>query len=292
MIYGKLKEQGFQQQLARVFSSPQSVGRIYDEADLPAYNLPGLISGTPMDHWISVTQHLDAGAVENGLERLVRAAQKLFPGNEVFRNCLQLVEQSTGFRSQALEVLFLASNPFKTDFADLGVAMRAVTHGLSRASNIDFVPKTAVRIGELLDLITQEAPDVLHFAGHGSPQGGLHLEDGRNHHRELLPETLAKLIHSHNLGCPRPIRLVVLNLCSSCKIAEYLTMVPAIGFHGEIEEQAAASFARGFYHGLAKRKDLQTAWELGRTQMELDGGAGCNVRLHMPPGMKPCETFL
>src|SRR6185503_11553065 len=69
------------------------------------------------DYWVLVCDKLALGLVERGLEMLARTAAAEFPGNPVFKTCLELLTrlQKGAFPSLAghssLRILFLSANP-------------------------------------------------------------------------------------------------------------------------------------------------------------------------------------
>jgi hypothetical protein len=73
------------------------------------------------------------------------------------------------------------------------------------------------------------------------------------------------------------LRLVVLNSCHSEAQAKGIATIvdAAIGMAGAISDDAALSFSRAFYRALAHGVDLQRAFDLGCSQIQLDGHPEC-----------------
>jgi hypothetical protein len=122
---------------------------------------------------------------------------------------------------------------------------------------------------DLQRALLQHRPQILHFSGHGSPSNALCLEDDSGQTRELQKEVLARLLAVFR----QKIRCVVLNACYSKgqaqAIAENIDCV--VGMSRSIGDSAAISFATSFYQALAFGSDVQTAFELGCVQIQMEG---------------------
>lgn len=70
-------------ELARVFATRAKVNRLLTEARIPAAALPQL--DTPIEYWTEVCEQLFMGLVPDGVPRLLKAASRMFPGNDTFR---------------------------------------------------------------------------------------------------------------------------------------------------------------------------------------------------------------
>ena len=105
-------------------------------------------------------------------------------------------------------------------------------------------------------------PGALHFSGHGSQDhvdsetggAGIHLQDERQHVSE---RALAQMIAS---AAPST-RVVVLNACFSDALAESLRHLVdcVVGMNGAISDDAARSFAVGFYRALGNWRSIGNA---------------------------------
>ena len=69
------------------------------------------------------------------------------------------------------------------------------------------------------------------------------------------------------------VKLVILNACySESQAAALLTHVDCvIGMHGSIHDDAARSFAIGFYGGLGERESAAAAYKQGCAAIRLEG---------------------
>ena len=125
-----------------------------------------------------------------------------------------------------------------------------------------------MRVGDLQNHLLRHQPDILHFSGHGSKANEIILEDEFGNSRPIPTHALSRLFSllKDNIRC------VVLNACYSEQqaqaIAEHIDCV--IGMSKAISDTAAVSFATAFYQALGYGRDIETAFELGCTQIDLE----------------------
>jgi len=75
---------------------------------------------------------------------------------------------------QKIKALFLAANPTSTSRLAIDEEMRAIEQKFWAAEHRDalvFQSAWAVRPGDLLQLLNQHKPHIVHFSGHGSGEG-------------------------------------------------------------------------------------------------------------------------
>ena len=173
--------------------------------------------------------------------------------------------------SRPVRILFLAANPASTDRLRLDAEVRAIDLALRQAEHRDqfeILQHWAVRVSDLQGLLLRHQPDIVHFSGHGAEQGQILLEDDHGQVRLVQPRALGGLFAALGGG----VRLVFLNACFSAVQAQ--AIVPhvncVLGMPAEIEDSASISFATSFYQALAYGKDVQTAFDLGCVQIDLD----------------------
>jgi hypothetical protein len=199
-------------------------------------------------------------------------------------------------------ILFLAANPGDTGRLALTDECAAIERELQMAAHGDdfeLRSKWAVTVDEMARHLFQFEPTIVHFSGHGT--GGapgpsadksrdvmgakdsgiiLHGEQGRS--RLMTARNLAKVIKS---SAPST-RVVVLNACYSDHRAEELCSVVecVVGMAGAIQDDAARSFAVGFYRALGHRRSVGNAMDHAVATMETD-------RVHVPDeGVPRCRT--
>src|SRR5262249_36151116 len=92
----------------------------------------------------------------------------------------------------------------------------------------------------------------------------------------VTPEAIAQ-----TFGAVRAsVRLVVMNACYTAPTAEGLLahVDCVVGMAGAIHDDAARSFAIGFYGGLGEQESVAAAFEQGKAAINLDG---------LPDGYRP-----
>lgn len=111
-------------------------------------------------------------------------------------------------------------------------------------------------------------PQILHFSGHGH-ETSIVVEEPTGLPSYVQGDGLLKLLDLFK----EDLRLVVLNACHSEAQAKAAAAFidAAVGMDGFISDTAALSFSRGFYRALAHGADLQRAFDLGCSQIQLDG---------------------
>ena len=177
----------------------------------------------------------------------------------------------TDLSSEKIRILFLTANPTDTNRLRLDEESRAIDQSLRRAEfrdRFELEQFQALRVGDLQECLLRFRPHIVHFSGHGSEEGEIYLQDGGGMSKPVSEKSLGKLfgVLKDNIRC------VVLNACYSRTqadaIAEHIDAV--VGMSKEIGDQAAISFSSAFYQALAYGRDLQTAFDLGSIQIDLE----------------------
>lgn len=196
-------------------------------------------------------------------------------------------------------ILFLAANPLGTDRLALDQEARAIQIELERSGHRDrfeLVTRWAVEPLDLLRELRKLKPTVVHFSGHGAPlipggpraqeaayrdilvdngrdgdepQDGLYFQglDGRPQRvsTEALRDTFGAAGSS--------VQVVVLSACYSAPQSEALRahVDCVVGMGSAIRDDAARSFAIGFYGGLGERESVAAAYRQGCAAIRLQG---------------------
>lgn len=188
-----------------------------------------------------------------------------------------------------IRVLFLASNPYApTAPLRLDEEVRRIDLALRRGKArdaLELVSHFAARTGDLQDALLRHQPHVVHFAGHGHVPG-IVLGDEHGRPRTVTGEALRGLFGA----LKGPVRAVVLNGCETLPTVELLSEVVdvAIGMDRPVMDDTAIAFAEAFYGALAMGRTLLAAYELGVSQLEIDGrGDGAVPVLRVRPGADP-----
>lgn len=150
--------------------------------------------------------------------------------------------------------------------------VRAVDQAMQQGTfrnQFDLRPQFALRLDDLQERLLRYQPKIVHFSGHGSTQCELQVQ-GKDGKAVAIPTiALSGLFRILNDN----IRCVVLNACYSTHqakaIAEHIDCV--IGISDAITDVAAIQFATAFYRALAFGRTVKTAFELGKSQLDLYG---------------------
>ena len=184
-------------------------------------------------------------------------------------------------------ILFLAANPLNLPRLRLEQEAREVSEALRRArfgAQFRLAQQWAVRSEDLLDALLRERPSIIHFAGHGSQDGALYLEDAQGRSVPLAPAALAALS-----GATTSARCVVLNACWTDTLAQALLQSVAcvVGMSNAVADETAVSFATGFYRALADGESVATAVAAGQAEALAVTGEKTAVQLRAATGVEP-----
>jgi formylglycine-generating enzyme required for sulfatase activity len=199
-------------------------------------------------------------------------------------------------------ILFLAANPWETDRIALDREARAIQIALDRARYRDafeFVTWWATQPMDLLDELRRRRPTVVHFSGHGGRHGqrrgrptGVGRDVGTPDDADTpdnaddqapklvfhAPDGAVKLVSAEALrdafgAAGASTKLVVLNACYTEAAADALRgqVDCVVGMTRAIPDDAATSFAVGFYAALADGESVASAYRHGRAATRLDG---------------------
>ncbi len=171
-----------------------------------------------------------------------------------------------------VKVLFLAASPSDQPPLQLGEEMREITAKLRASAYpqaLELVSCWAVRPDDLLQVLNEHEPTIVHFSGHGSPSKEVLLLDKDGKAKPVSKKALLSLFSTLKGN----IRVVLLNACFSRPQAKALTEVIdcAIGMSRAISDRAAITFAASFYRAVGFGCSVQEAFEQGKTALLLEG---------------------
>lgn len=191
------------------------------------------------------------------------------------------------------KILYLASNPVGTRKLALEREARDIQEELERSKwrhRFEFLPRLAPQPMSLLREMRKHKPQIVHFSGHGQTPG-IYLEGPD---RLLRPVSNDAIVETFRVVAPS-IRAVVLSTCYSEPLAEALCahIDCVIGMSSAIGDEAAKSFAMGFYGGLGEGESVPAAFKQGRAAMQLEGASGADqLQLKTRPGVDASQLFL
>ena len=171
-----------------------------------------------------------------------------------------------------ITVLFLASNPIDTQSLRLDAEARAIQEMIRKADyrdTIRFETRWAVRTSDLLQAINEVDPDIIHFSGHGAPDGELAFENVNGECKLVTKEAITQTIATLS----DKVRLIFFNACFSAIQAEHVVqhVDAAIGMNTSIGDDAARVFASQFYSSIGFGKNLKTAFNQAKAALMLEG---------------------
>jgi tetratricopeptide (TPR) repeat protein len=172
-------------------------------------------------------------------------------------------------------VLFLAANPIKKNILSLDEEIRAINEKIRMSDHrdsLDLISAWAVRPDDLLQMLNQHKPHIVHFSGHGSSDGNIVLVDNNRNPQSVSAGVLQKLFSTLKDN----IQLVVLNACYSKIQAEAITKVIdcAIGMNASFADDSAIVFAGSVYRAIGFGRSIKEAFEQGLVAVSLNSLKG------------------
>lgn len=192
------------------------------------------------------------------------------------------------------KVLFLAANPIKKNILSLDEEIRAITEKIRMSEHrdsLDLISAWAVRPDDLLQTLNQHKPQVVHFSGHGTPDGQIMLVGKNGKPTPVTARTLQDLFTTLKDN----IQLVVLNACYSEIQARAITRVIdcAIGMNAPVGDNAAILFAASLYRAIGFGRSIEDAFKQGKLAVSLNDLEGENTPELIPRrGVKPAHIIL
>jgi len=168
-------------------------------------------------------------------------------------------------------ILFLAANPSGTDPRALDREARSIRAELRRSGyrdRFEFETRWAAEPLDLLRELRELRPAVVHFSGRAGPDG-LVFQAADGSARVVSPAAIAEAFGAAGAS----VRLVVLGACYGDAAAEELLahVDCVVGMGGEIHDDAARSFAIGFYGALGEQESVAAAYRHGCAAIRLEG---------------------
>lgn len=163
-----------------------------------------------------------------------------------------------------IRVLFLAANPPESAPLRLDEEIRMIQRRLDDTGGIKFDLRLelAVRRDDFPGLLMRYQPHIVHFAGHGTEEGGIVFQDEVGAEAILSPQVLAEYfsVLTDNVQC------VILNSCYGAAQAHTIakSIDSVIAMKGETPDDMAIRFSRGFYEALARGRSVSDAFEVAR----------------------------
>lgn len=190
-------------------------------------------------------------------------------------------------------ILFLASNPLPE--AKLQLEKEYVRIAATLQEKVDkyrLVAEWAVTPQKLLAALLKYRPNFVHFSGHGLSEaeagkrgtrpsglpaeaeediGGIFLEDPQGKPKFVNGQALTRLFET--VSKKIELEVVLLNACHSEEqartIAQFVPYV--IGMSDAVYDNTAIEFSSGFYQTMASENDIDFAFDIARTMIQMEG---------------------
>lgn len=195
---------------------------------------------------------------------------------------------------RSINVLIMTSNPINTNQLRLDEEVRSITEMIRKSEHRDSVKlesRWATRTIDILQAINEIDPTIVHFSGHGAPNGDIFVQNNDGTAKNISKEAMVQVLKSST----DKIKLVFFNSCFSYLQAESVTeQIPcAIGMSDSIGDKAAEVFAAQFYSAIGFGKSVKEAFEQAKAALMLEGINEENIPvLYMQDGINAEDLYI
>lgn len=180
-------------------------------------------------------------------------------------------ESSAAGAASTLRILFLGASPMDAAPLRLDEEVREIDAALRQGEfrdRFELCQQLAVRPTDLQTALLRHRPQIVHFSGHGET-GGLYMENEAGQMRAVQGNVIGRMLAVFK----KQIRCVVLNACYSKEQAEAIArdIDCVVGMSTAIGDRASIRFSSAFYQALAFGSSVEMAFQLGCSQIDLDG---------------------
>ncbi|MGW5128273.1 effector-associated domain EAD1-containing protein [Streptomyces sp. NPDC004069] len=280
------RRQDVQDALADLFRGEAEVRLLLEPLGVDLTRLPQVHGSTPRAFWFTTCSMVENGAFPVTLQGLVAAAAEEFPHHPVLRKLMAEADTEAdppapspdGGLPDPTRVLFLVSAPSGPPQLRQSEEFRAIQEAaaVGRGRRLDLRIRTAARNRDVIPALLAEAPHVVHFAGHGSPNGFLLMEadDGQ------VAPVRAPWLNEALVACGGTHALV-LTACHLGRDLEHFQSgtAAAIGCDAPLPDLAALAFSRDFYGALSHGRSVAEAFTVGRAGVRMTAGTSTGLCL-------------
>lgn len=195
---------------------------------------------------------------------------------------------------EKITVLFLATNPIDQHQLRLDEEARSIQEMITKAKHrdaVNFQTRWAARPGDILQVVNELSPSIVHFSGHGSEDSDLVMQDNQGGTKLVTKEAIAQALAT----CSEEIRLVFFNTCYSRDQAEAVVRhIPvAIGMNTSVGDDAARIFASQFYSAIGFGLSVKKAFDQAKAALMLENVPEEDVpELFIGDALDPNELFI
>jgi hypothetical protein len=193
---------------------------------------------------------------------------------------------------EQIRILFLAANPKTTAPLDLDTEFNQIESALGETRHTQRIllqHRWKLSRDQLLDLLLQYRPHIVHFSGHGT-EDNLLLQD-RDGNAWPLDRATARAAFKTTANTTR---MVVLNACYSRDVAEDVSEVVdcVIGMSQPVYDNTAIRFASALYRGLGDGLSVREAFDRARAQIAVSGLKGATTpQILTKPALDPRTVY-
>jgi hypothetical protein len=215
---------------------------------------------------------------QQDIKRQTSAMELKIKQHERIQNEMQNEIERLKAIPEKITVLFLAANPIDTKPLRLDEEVHLIQEKIRLSEHRDsvtFVSRWATRSSDILQVINESNPTVVHFSGHGTQSGELALQNPDGSTKLVTIEAISKAMSTAS----DTIRLVVFNACFSELQAVAVTedIEAAIGMSDSILDKAARVFAAQLYSSIGFGRSLQNAFNQAVAELMLEGIPGDDI---------------
>ncbi|MFG2132194.1 CHAT domain-containing protein [Streptomyces sp. NPDC048751] len=242
---------------------------------------------TPLVRWYHVCRLTEHGAFPFDLGKLLEAVL----AEHADKTLTAFVARRCGGCSGAAEsagatvglpdpatVLFLMSGPRTERRLALGAEFDEIQEAVAAAGSrrVELRVRAAARNDGVVSALDTERPDVLHYAGHGSPNGHLLMEGPGG---SMAPVRTGWLAES--LAAVGGVHCLVLTSCHLGRDLEDFRSCAdfSIGATVPLRDRDGRAFSRVFYEALRRGRQVPDAFALGTAQVTMTAGDSQGLRL-------------
>jgi len=179
------------------------------------------------------------------------------------------------------KILILAANPRK----DLRLSseirdIREIIRNSPNREQFQLEQREALRPQDLQRALLEVKPRIVHFCGHGSGNQGLALENNAGEQQLVSTEAISNLFKQFQ----NQVECVLLNACYSQTQAQAIVkhINYVIGMDRDIFDDAAIAFTKGFYEALVHGRTIDSAYEFGCNNIQIEINRSKNYRTPNP----------
>lgn len=190
-----------------------------------------------------------------------------------------------------ITILFLSANPANTQELELIKECNEIEEELQFAAGkgkFKLEQHHDISILNLIKVILNKNPQIVHFSGHGSPRSALILKNEKGEVEVVPSDALSKLFEVLS----KDISLVFLNACYSEEQAKAISknVNCVIGMSRAISDKAARKFAVRFYSSIGFGKSVGDAFKLASIELELESiPEESTPRISIKEGLDPSK---